>query len=130
MADNKPIRILIVDDEEVIRFTLEAFLKDEGFEVLLAASGEECLDILAKEKVDLAIIDMRLPQMDGNVVILESIRLDPKLKFIVYTGSSGYILSPELIQAGLKPAQVLRKPLNDMDILTQLIHTVMADAVK
>jgi len=127
MSDKRPHRILVVEDEEVIRFNLKAFLQDEGFEVRLASSGEECLDILAKEKIDVAIIDMRLPQMDGNIAILEAIRIDPALKFIIYTGSSGYILPQELLEVGLKPAQILRKPLADMGTLTELINKVMVD---
>ena len=127
MSDTKIHRILVVEDEEVIRFNLEAFLRDEGFEVHLVSSGEECLDILAKEKIDLAIIDMRLPQMDGNVAILEARRIDPTLKFIIYTGSSGYVLPQELLDIGLDPAQILRKPLPDMSTLTQLINKMLAD---
>ncbi len=127
MSDKKIPRILVVEDEEVIRFNLEAFLKDEGFEVRLVSSGEECLDVLEKEKIkiDLAIIDMRLPQMDGNVAILEARRIDPTMKFIVYTGSSGYVLPQELLDIGLRPDQILRKPLQDMGVLTQLIHKML-----
>jgi DNA-binding NtrC family response regulator len=127
MSDKKSPRILVVEDEEVIRFNLEAFLKDEGFEVRLVSSGEECLDVLEKEKIkiDLAIIDMRLPQMDGNVAILEARRIDPTMKFIVYTGSSGYVLPQELLDIGLKPDQILRKPLQDMGVLTQLINKML-----
>ena len=127
MSDKTLPRILVVEDEEVIRFNLEAFLHDEGYEVFLVGSGEECLDILAKEKIDVAIIDMRLPQMDGNVAILEARRINPMLKFIIYTGSSGYVLPQELIDIGLQPTQILRKPLQDMAMLTTLIQELMAD---
>lgn len=127
MSDKKSPRILVVEDEEVIRFNLEAFLQDEGFEVRLVSSGEECLDVLEKEKMDLAIIDMRLPQMDGNVAILEARRVDPTLKFIIYTGSSGYVLPQALLDIGLEPGQILRKPLQDMNTLTQLINKLLAD---
>ena len=127
MSDQKPYHILVVEDEEVIRFNLEAFLRDEGFQVYLVSSGEECLDILAKEKIDLAIIDMRLPQLDGNIAILEARRIDPKLKFIIYTGSSGYMLPQELLDIGLDPSQILRKPLQDMSTLTQLINKMLSE---
>ena len=126
MSDIKLPRILIVEDEEVIRFNLEAFFRDEGYDVKLVSSGEECLDILAKEKMDVAIIDMRLPQMDGNVAILEARRIDPTLKFIIYTGSSGYVLPQELLDIGLEPGQILRKPLQDMGTLIQLISQLVA----
>lgn len=120
-----PYRILIVEDEEMILRTLEAFLQDEGYYVKTAANGEDSLDILAKEKVDLAIVDMRLPKIDGNIVILEALRLDPTIKFIIHTGSSSYTLPQELTNCGLKESQVLIKPLKDMSVLTDLIDKVM-----
>jgi two-component system nitrogen regulation response regulator NtrX len=57
--------ILIVDDESGIRESLGALLRDEGYEVESAASGEECLDRLDHRSFDLVLLDVWLPQMDG-----------------------------------------------------------------
>ena len=121
----KPYRILVVEDEEMILRGIEAFLQDEGFEVRIATSGEESLDILNQEKMDLLIVDMRLPNIDGDMVILEALRLDPSLKFIIHTGSSQYQLPPELRERGLKDTQVLIKPIHDMNLLTNLINDLL-----
>lgn len=121
---SKP-RILVVEDEEMILWGIQAFLQDEGCEVRIATSGEECLDILAKEKLDLLIVDMRLPNIDGDMVILEALRMDPSLKFIIHTGSSQYTLPPELRAHGIKDTQILIKPIQDMSILTKLIHELL-----
>ena len=51
------MRILIVDDEEVLRDVLDAVLRREGFEVVSAASGEEALSVLDAEEVDLVILE-------------------------------------------------------------------------
>jgi two-component system, NtrC family, nitrogen regulation response regulator NtrX len=57
--------ILIVDDESGIRESLGALLRDEGYEVETASSGEECLDQMKRRPFDLVLLDVWLPQMDG-----------------------------------------------------------------
>src|SRR5213075_571042 len=83
------MRILIVDDEEVLRDVLETVLRREGFDVLLAASGEEALSILdGNEEVDLVILDIMLPGISG-IDTLRSIRVSsPSLPVIVITAFS------------------------------------------
>src|SRR3954462_2938434 len=83
------MRILIVDDEEVLRDVLETVLRREGFEVLLAASGEEALNGLdGDENVDLGILDIILPGISG-IDPLRSIRVStPSLPVIVITAFS------------------------------------------
>ena len=63
-----PVKILLVDDEEIVRITLEGYLEDEGDTVISAISGEEALEMLADESIDIGIIDMRLPGIDGNTL--------------------------------------------------------------
>ncbi len=58
-------RILIVDDEEPVRRALSQILVDEGYEVLLAASGEEGIDLAAREVPDAVFLDIWLPGIDG-----------------------------------------------------------------
>ncbi len=57
--------ILIVDDEEPIRKSLQGILMDEGYEVASAASGKEALDLLAEVQPALALLDIAMPGMDG-----------------------------------------------------------------
>ena len=57
--------ILIVDDESGIRESLGALLRDEGYEVETAGSGEECLERLDQRDFDLVLLDVWLPKMDG-----------------------------------------------------------------
>jgi two-component system alkaline phosphatase synthesis response regulator PhoP len=69
-------QILIVDDEEEIRDLLLYNLKKEGFQVHVAMSGKEALDFLDKEAVDLVLLDVMMPDMDG-IEVCEKIRLLP-----------------------------------------------------
>ncbi|HZQ67485.1 MAG TPA: sigma-54 dependent transcriptional regulator [Terriglobales bacterium] len=65
--------ILIVDDESGIRSSLKGVLEDEGHQAALAASGEECLEVLDKGRFDVVLLDIWLPGMDG-LETLEKIR--------------------------------------------------------
>lgn len=61
-------KILVVDDEKEIRNLIEIYLKNEGYTVLKAGNGEEALEVLAKEEVQLMILDIMMPKMDGMEV--------------------------------------------------------------
>src|SRR4030042_7069313 len=62
-------RILVVDDEYLIRWTLEQNLTKEGYEVLVAETGEEALEKVEQEALDLVLLDIKLPGMDGYEVL-------------------------------------------------------------
>ncbi|MET0158353.1 MAG: response regulator, partial [Acidimicrobiales bacterium] len=62
-------RVLVVDDEEAIVRALSANLKARGYEVDLAATGEQGLDLAARRHPDAVILDLGLPGMDGQEVV-------------------------------------------------------------
>jgi CheY-like chemotaxis protein len=72
-------KIMIVDDEPYVIRTIETILEREGYKVVGAKSGNECLKKLKKEPVDLILMDFFMPEMDGRMVI-EKIRENPNLK--------------------------------------------------
>jgi len=115
-------RILVVDDEERIRRGLRAWLEDEGFEVTTAESGEKALDILISDPTDVAIVDIRLPGMDGNAFMEQAHRLCPRMKFIVYTGSVEYSPLPQLRAIGVSERNIFQKPLRDMAVLVAAVR--------
>jgi len=117
--------ILVVDDEDMVRINLVAFLEDEGFEVLSAASGEDALDLLQSSSADLGIIDMRLPGMDGNELIATAKQRYPHMHFVIHTGSTEYTLPSQLIELGLTEALVMHKPLADMGLLVDKLRGLM-----
>jgi len=83
------MRILIVDDEEVLRDVLDAVLRREGFEVAMAASGEEALSVLDEDdSIDLVILDIMLPGISG-IDTLRAVRIsNPSLPVIIITAFS------------------------------------------
>jgi two-component system response regulator PilR (NtrC family) len=84
----RSLRVMIVDDEEVLRDVLEVVLRREGFEVVLAESGEQALNMLDGEEVDLMILDVMLPGISG-IDTLRAIRIsNPTLPVVVITAFS------------------------------------------
>jgi len=115
-------RILVVDDEESIRRGLRAWLEDDDFEVATAESGETALNILTSQPADGAIVDIRLPGMDGNAFMEEAHRLCPRMRFIVYTGSVDYSPPENLQGFGIRQQDVFHKPLRDMGVLVSAVR--------
>ena len=88
------MRVLIIDDEEVLRDVLDTMLRREGFENVLAATGEEGLARLDEEEVDLVILDMMLPGMSGMETlrsIKESHKTLPVIIITAYSSIDGAI---------------------------------------
>ena len=78
-------RILVVDDEYLIRWTLQQNLEKEGYEVFLAETGEEGLDKVKEEAPDIVLLDIKLPGMDGYEVLEEILKIDPGIVPIMIT---------------------------------------------
>lgn len=76
-----PKTVLIVDDEPNIVVPIEFLMEQNGYSVLVAGSGEEALEIIAKYKPDLVLLDIMLPGIDGYEVC-EIIRLKPEWRAI------------------------------------------------
>lgn len=122
-------RILVVDDEASVRNSLAGFLEDCGCTVAMAASAEEALTMLAHTPFDVAIVDLRLPDMNGDALILEAHGWQPSLRFLIHTGSVSFHLSDELHQIGISQAQIFLKPIADLNLLVQGIDRLLADGL-
>ncbi len=85
-----PASILIVDDEQGIRESLGALLRDEGYETETVASGEECLERLEKRRFDLMLLDVWLPKIDG-IETLERIQAQDGAPMVVMISGHGNI---------------------------------------
>jgi DNA-binding NtrC family response regulator len=115
--------VLIVDDEAMIRENLKAYLEDEGLQV---AAFEAVIPALAwlqrGRSCPVCIMDMRLPDMDGNTAIRLLHQRYPLMEFLIHTGSSSYSLPDDLRAMGLNDACVYHKPLADMGPLAAAVR--------
>ena len=121
-----PTLILIVEDEDRIRRNLRVFLEDDGFSVVTAASAEEGLLFLDQCTPRVAIVDIRLPGMDGVAFIEKARGLCSEMRFIVYTGSVSFKPSSRLRAVGIQAEQLFRKPLMDLAVLVDAVKTQLA----
>ncbi|MFH1460470.1 MAG: diguanylate cyclase [Candidatus Omnitrophota bacterium] len=81
----KKAKILLVDDEAVIRETLCSILKEDGYEVITAKSGHEAVNLSGKSHLDIAIIDLKLPDVDGTFVLHNIKKHNPNICAILIT---------------------------------------------
>ena len=80
-------KILIIDDEESIRHLLDTLLTRKGYQVVLAESGKEGLELVRRERPDVVVLDLKMPGMDGFTVLKELRSFDPKKPVIILTGA-------------------------------------------
>lgn len=106
------IDLLIVDDEPMILMSMEDFFSETGFRVATADSAELGLEIVRRQHIDAAIIDYRLPGMDGEVMVAELRKLNPGVKVFLHSGSHDYTLTASLAANGITAAQIFFKPAN------------------
>jgi DNA-binding NtrC family response regulator len=82
--------ILIVDDEKNILDLYDQELQDEGYSTFLAQNGKECLEIIKNEELDLIVLDIRMPKMDGLEAIGNIIDINNKIPVIINSAYSNY----------------------------------------
>jgi CheY-like chemotaxis protein len=116
-ARNRPkARILVVDDDGQLRALLRRMLERDGYEVTEAAGGVAGLRAFAAHRVDLAVVDLFMPDQSGWETIRALEAIAPGLPFIVVSGGGALEALPKgstgTLEAmrGLAPFRVLRKP--------------------
>ncbi len=82
--------ILVVDDDEAIRTLLQEELEDEGYKVLIATNAREALKMVETDPLDLVILDIRMPGMDGLEALPRMLGLKESLPVILHTAYNQY----------------------------------------
>jgi CheY-like chemotaxis protein len=81
-------KLLVIDDEEGIRNLLDTLLSRKGYDVVLADGGRKGLELFRRERPDVIVLDMIMPEMDGLAVLRQIRSLDPKQPVIILTGAA------------------------------------------
>ncbi len=105
--------ILVIDDQESIRLIFKAVLERAGYRVLTAEHGKDGLRFLEQEKVDLILMDMFMPEMDGFELIPRLRKDRPTSKIIAMTGDSNYLIMAKHLGAN----DALQKPFSAQELL-------------
>ncbi len=108
--------ILLIDDEEQVRMLFQVALEGAGYRVLTAESGEHGLRLLERQVVDLALVDIFMPDMDGLDLIPLLRKTRPAIKVIAISGGSGewdYLDAAK----GLGAHGTLKKPFSVQELL-------------
>jgi two-component system response regulator (stage 0 sporulation protein F) len=81
-----PAKLLVIDDENGILEEVKTYFEEEGFQVFIADNGEEGIQLLKRERPDVALVDMKLPDMSGLLILKIAKESRPLTKVIVNTG--------------------------------------------
>ncbi len=96
---NKP-KILVIDDEEIVRISCKKCLIPEGYDVDLAGSGREGMELTGSTHYDLILTDLKMPDMDGMEFLMKIKEKQPDAKVIMITGYSTVEHAVEAIKLG------------------------------
>ena len=111
-------RILVIDDEELVRFSLRTALETEGYDVIEAENGKAAARPLDEYQFDLVITDIVMPEKEGIETIIDLKQTYPNLKIIAITGGGINYYRDYLESASLFGADdVLQKPFPDEELL-------------
>ena len=121
----KDFRILVVDDELIVRESLQDWLEDEDFTVDMAASGPEALDLLSKQSYQLMLTDIKMPGMDG-VELLQKAKEDfPDLCVVMMTAYGKFDHAVEATKSGCY--QFVGKPFQ-LDEIKMVVRGALKNA--
>ncbi|OFB87780.1 two-component system response regulator RssB [Pseudomonas aeruginosa] len=115
--------LLIIDDDEVVRESLAAYLEDSNFKVLQALNGLQGLQIFESEQPDLVICDLRMPQIDGLELIRRIRQTASETPIIVLSGAGVMSDAAEALRLGA--ADYLIKPLEDLAVLEHSVRRAL-----
>ena len=119
-----PATILVVDDHPEVVDILSHLLKRSGLNVLAAYNGSDCLAIVQEQHVDVVILDVMMPKMDGLTVCAELKQISPSLPVILLTARDDVQTRHKGMMLGV--SEFVVKPINNRDLLARVqtqIHT-------
>ena len=110
----------MVDDEQEIRTLLSVMLEKYGYQVLSGVNGQDGLELFRRERdrIDLVLLDLVMPEMSGQEVLTEIVALDPDAKVVISTGFAADDVNLDAARG------VIQKPYKTDEVLT-LVRTAL-----
>ena len=109
--------VLVVEDDKEIREGVEIYLKSQGYEVFQAADGVEGLEVIEKEDIHLAIVDIMMPRMDGISMV---VKLREKYDFLVIFLSAKSEEVDKIMGLNMGADDYVTKPFTPMELLARV----------
>ena len=126
MKTEPKARILVIDDDTVVRESFCFYLEDLDYDVVQALNGKDGLAQVEKAKPDIVLLDLRMPEMDGHEV-LEQLSTDaPETPLIVISGTGDIGDTVRALRLGAW--DYLLKPVNDLSMLEHAINKALERA--
>ena len=121
---SRPLRVLLADDEEVVRFVVKEYLCGDGHTVVTAANGQQCLDRFHRAEFDVVILDRAMPGMNGDQVAVAIKQIKPETPTILLTGFGSIMQASGETPPGID--LVLAKPVTIAALRSALAKVVPA----
>jgi DNA-binding NtrC family response regulator len=120
--------VLVVDDDEQIRKLLRTLLEPEGIEVIEAEHGKDAIAQYRENRIDLVLLDIIMPEMEGIETIIKLRKINPEIDFIGISGggklAGEYYLK---MMKAFRPRYLFKKPI-DTDELLQAVKSVLSQS--
>ena len=118
------MKILVIDDDKAVRYTLARILVNAGYEVMMADDGEHGLATFRRHRPDLVICDLIMPRSDGIETIAQIRRDSPAMKIIAMSGGGrgGRTMNVDGLATALESgaSEILVKPFRNEDLLSRV----------
>lgn len=115
---DKQYRILVVEDDKEIREGVEIYLKNQGYEVFQAANGQEGLEIIQREELHLAIVDIMMPVMDGVTMLMKTRMLNYEFPVIMLSAKSEEV--DKIMGLNMGADDYVTKPFTPLELLARV----------
>jgi signal transduction histidine kinase len=124
----QPSRILVVDDDEGLLVLMAAALRAEGYAVVTAGSGAEMLRVMAGQKPDLLLLDLKLKDVEGRTLLQQLEQQGRRIPFVVVTGQGDEKVAVEMMRRGA--VDYLRKDTGLLDLLAGVVSRALTTVAR
>ncbi|MDC7222077.1 MAG: response regulator [Spirochaetales bacterium] len=124
--NNCNIKILVIDDEAIIRQVFSYYLEDKEYTVLTAENGKDGIDVFERERPDLVMTDLRMPEADGLEVLAHIKEKNPDIPVVVISGANSLDDAIQALRLGAW--DYLMKPVQDLNLLGHTVEECLEKA--
>ena len=115
-------RIMVVDDEKIVRESLSAWLQKSGYDAVAVDGGQRALELLEREEWDLLLVDLKMPRVDGLKVLRRTLESKSDIPVLIFTAYATVETAVEAMKAGAY--DYLVKPI-DPDVLAMKVEKIV-----